>query len=394
MGEILRGFALILRMKKIIPYLFLLTLSMTAHAQVPVRMEVFNQFAIGDKFYFDVFIRTTDGSSFYLNQTSIAITFDATAFNNATISYDGSLARFKTIEGRPVLPAIQSTILKEGANKDVISIEYLAPYVDGENQVRNSIAVIDSRLNTHCFGRFIINGYNQSVADIGLQVVTVAPTRSHLSTKVSTYTSSGNVGAPGDIDGAADSTFVFLKLGAFTALPAGRSAELEWTTQNEVRMFSFEIERSIYVDRNFVKIGEVPSKGFPNTLSVYRNIDRDVYNPQDPIPIYYYRIKYIAENGTTAYSPVRAVNFNEFNEIDLSTWPNPTSDAVNLQLRNVVDETIIVRLLSRSGAELGQKRFSPNDIIRFEVANVAPGVYFLEVITSKGKRTEKVVVWR
>lgn len=367
---------------------------MTAHAQVPVRMEVLNQFAIGDKFYFDVFIRTTDGSSFYLNQTSIAITFDATAFDDPTISYDGSLARLKTVDGRAVLPAIQSTILTEGANKDVISIEYLAPYVDGESQVRNSIAVIDSRLNTHCFGRFIINGYNQSVADIGLRVVTVAPTRSHLSTKVSTYTASGNVGSPGDIDGSADSTFVFLKLGAFTALPAGRSAELEWTTQNEVRMFSFEIERSIYVDRNFVKIGEVPSKGFPNTLSVYRNIDRDVYNPQDPIPIYYYRIKYIAENGTSAYSPVRAVNFNEFNEIELSTWPNPTSDAVNLQLRNVVDETIIVRLLSRSGAELGQKRFSPNDIIRFEVANVAPGVYFLEVITSKGKRTEKVVVWR
>lgn len=381
-------------MKKITTYLLLLLLSTAAYAQIPLRVEVLNQFAIGDKFYFDVYIRTTDGSSIYLNQTNVALTFDVSAFNNPSISMDPSLVRLRTIDGRPITPALQATILKEGANKDVISINYLAPYVDGANQVRNSIAVVDSRLNTHCFGRFIISGYNQSVADIDLKVVTVARTKSHLATKVNTYTSTGNVGVPGDIDGAADSTFLFVKLGAFTALPSGRSAELEWTTQNEVRMYSFEIERSIYVDRNFVKIGEVPSKGFPNTLSVYRNIDRDVYNPQDPIPVYYYRIKYIAENGTSAYSPVRAVNFNEFNEIDLVTWPNPTSDAVNLQLRNVVDETIIVRLLSRNGAELGQKRFSPNDLIRFEVANVAPGVYFLEVITSKGKRTEKVVVWR
>lgn len=372
----------------------MLLLSTAAYAQVPLRVEVLNQFAIGDKFYFDVYMRTTDGSSIYLNQTNIALTFDVSAFNNPAISMDPSLVRLRTIDGRPITPALQATILKEGANKNVISINYLAPYVDGANQVRNSIAVVDSRLNTHCFGRFIISGYNQSVADIDLKVVTVARTKSHLATKVNTYTSTGNVGVPGDIDGAADSTFLFVKLGAFTALPSGRSAELEWTTQNEVRMYSFEIERSIYVDRNFVKIGEVPSKGFPNTLSVYRNIDRDVYNPQDPIPVYYYRIKYIAENGTSAYSPVRAVNFNEFNEIEMSTWPNPTSDAVNLQLRNVVDETIIVRLLSRNGAELGQKRFSPNDLIRFEVANVAPGVYFLEVITSKGKRTEKVVVWR
>jgi len=381
-------------MKKLLKYLFLLTLSTAAYAQVPVRMEVLNQFALGDKFYFDVFLRTTDGSSFYLNQTTIAITYDVTAFNNPSISFDGSLTRLKTEEGRPVVPAIQGAILKEGANKNVISIEYLAPYVDGANQVRNSIALIDSRLNTHCFGRFIISGYNQSVADIGLDIVVVPPTRSHFSTKVNTYTSTGSAGVPGNVDGAADSSFVFLKLGAFVAQPSGRSAELEWTTQNEIRMFSFEIERSIYVDRNFVKIGEVPSKGFPNTLSVYRNIDRDVFNPQDPIPIYYYRIKYNAENGSSAYSPVRAVNFNEFNEIELIVWPNPTSDAVNLQLRNVVDETIIVRLLSRNGAEIGQKRFSPNDIIRFEVATVAPGVYFLEVITSKGKRTEKVVVWR
>jgi hypothetical protein len=394
LGEILRGFALILHMKKITTYLLLLLLSTAAYAQVPLRVEVLNQFAIGDKFYFDVYIRTTDGSSIYLNQTNIALTFDASAFNNPTISSDPTMVRLKTIEGRPVSPAIQSAILKEGANKNVISINYLAPYVDGANQVRNSIAVIDGRLNAHSFGRFIISGYNQTVADIGLNVVTVPRTKSHIATKVNTYTAAGNVGMPGDIDGVADSSFVFVKLGTFAASPAGRSAELEWTTQNEIRMYSFEIERSIYVDRNFVKIGEVPSKGFPNTLSVYRNVDRDVYNPQDPIPIYYYRIKYIAENGTSAYSTVRAVNFNESNEIEMSTWPNPTSDAVNLQLRNVVDETIIVRLLSRNGAELGQKRFSPNDIIRFEVSNVAPGVYFLEVITSKGKRTEKVVVWR
>jgi hypothetical protein len=65
-----------------------------------------------------------------------------------------------------------------------------------------------------------------------------------------------------------------------------------------------------------------------------------------------------------------------------------------MQLRNVIDESILVRLLDRKGSELGQKRFTPNEIIRFDLANVVPGVYFIEVITSKGKRTEKIVVWR
>lgn len=359
-----------------------------------MRVELLNQYAMGDKVYFDVYLRTTDGSGVYLGQTGVVVSFDTTAFNNPKINFDPTLARLRTIEGRTVSSSSQVALLKDDANRNIISLNYLAPYVETETQVKNGIAYIDSRVNAHCLGRISISGYNQSIADVNLRVVAEARTMSHLATVVNLYAASGDNGGSGQIDPGADSTFFYLRLGTFTAVPAGRSAELEWTTQNEVRMNSFEIERSIYPDQNFVRIGTMPSKGFPNTLSVYRVVDRDVYNPSDPIPTYYYRIKYIAEDGTTAYSPVRAVDFNAGNEIDLVTWPNPTSDAVNMQLRNVIDETILVRLLDRKGSELGQKRFTPNEIIRFEVASLVPGVYFIEVITSKGKRTEKIVVWR
>lgn len=382
-------------MNRIILHIVLLLHTALAFGQSNVRVELRNQYALNDKLYFDLYLRTTDGSAFHLNQSGFALSFDTLAFNNPRITFDPAMTTLKNVDGTALNGVnVSATILKDLANRNVILINYLAPYVGTAQQVRASTAYIDSRLDVHRLGRFVLSGYNQSMADVNLRVVTVARSRSHYSTKILSYNADGTNGNPGNIDGTADSVFVYLNLGQFTALPSGRSAELEWTTQNEVRMNSFEIERSIYVDRDFVRVGSVPSKGFPNTLSVYRVIDRDVYNPLDPIPTYYYRIKYIAEDGSSAYSPVRAVNFNEFNEIEMVTWPNPTSDAVNLQMRNVVDETIIVRLLSRNGSELGQKIFSPNDIIRFEVANVAPGVYFLEVITSKGKRTEKVVVWR
>lgn len=380
--------------RKLILSLMLLW-SAQLHAQVvPVRVELLNQYAMGDKVYFDVYLRTTDGSGVYLGQTGVVISFDTTAFNNPKVSFDPTLARLRSVEGRTISSSSQIALLKDNANRNIISLDYLAPYVETATQVRNGVAYIDSRINAHCLGRISISGYNQAVADVNLRVVAEARTRSHLATVVNLYAASGDNGGAGQIDPGADSTFFYLRLGTFTAVPSGRSAELEWTTQNEVRMFGFEIERSIYPDQNFTRIGTMPSKGFPNTLSVYRIVDRDVYNPTDPIPTYYYRIKYIAEDGTTAYSPVRAVDFNSGNEIDMVTWPNPTSDAVNLQLRNVIDETILVRLLDRKGSELGQKRFTPNEIIRFEVASVVPGVYFIEVITSKGKRTEKIVVWR
>lgn len=367
----------------------------TLQAQVvPVRVELLNQYALGDRVFFDVYLRTTDGSGVYLGQTGVAISFDTTAFNNPQINFDPTMARLRTVEGRTISSSSQIALLKDIANRNIISLNYLAPYVETSNQVKNGIAYIDSRPESHCLGRVSISGYNQSVADVRLRVISQATTRSHVATVVNLYAASGEGGGSGEIDPGGDSTFFFLRLGTFTAVPSGRSAELEWTTQNEIRMNSFEIERSIYPDRNFTRIGTMPSKGFPNTLSVYRTIDRDVYNPSDPIPTYYYRIKYIAEDGSTAYSPIRAVDFNSGNEIEMVTWPNPTSDAVNMQLRNVIDESILVRLLDRKGSELGQKRFTPNEIIRFDLANVVPGVYFIEVITSKGKRTEKIVVWR
>lgn len=136
----------------------------------------------------------------------------------------------------------------------------------------------------------------------------------------------------------------------------------------------------------FYKFSDGTETNFTITLSSY--------NPNDQVTQFFYRLKYITTGDSAAYSPVRAVRFSEVNDIDMNTWPNPATDIVNIQLKNVVDESVLVKLLDRQGAEISSKWFSPNEIIRFEVAGIAPGVYLIDVITQKGKRTEKVVVWR
>lgn len=385
-------------MKKLIHILILMVLGASqGFAQASnIRPEILNQFAAGDRVYFDIYIRTTDETQAFLSHSGFVVMFDKTAFLNPTVGFDNTMTRLATRTGRTIKPSFTSTLLKGGSNDNRINIEYNAPIINSAAQADQLVPMIDSRVNTHCIGRFYITGYLGNVADVGLRFNFVNPNRVTFKTTINVVNPDGTPANTGPVIDTTSGVgaFIWLQLGTFTAAPSGRSAELEWTTQNEVRMMSFEIERSMFVDQGFVKIGEVPSKGFPNTLSVYRNIDRDVYNPNDPVPTYYYRIKYIAENGSTSYSPVRAVNFNQFDEIDMNIWPNPTTDVVNMQIRNVVDNFVIVRLLSRSGDLLGERRFTPNELIRFEVAGVAPGVYFLEVITTKGKRTEKIVVWR
>lgn len=385
-------------MKKLIHILILMVLGASqGFAQASnIRPEILNQFSAGDRLYFDIYIRTTDETNAFLSHSGFVVMFDKTAFSNPTVGFDNTMTRLATRTGRSIKPSFTSTMLKGGNNDKRINIEYNAPIINSAAQADQLVPMIDSRVNMHCIGRFYITGYLGNVADVGLRFNFVNPNRITFKTTINVVNPDGTPANDGPVIDTTSGvgTFIWLQLGTFSAEPSGRSAELEWTTQNEVRMLSFEIERSMFVDQGFVKIGEVPSKGFPNTLSVYRNVDRDVYNPNDPVPTYYYRIKYIAENGSSSYSPIRAVNFNQFDDIDMNIWPNPTTDVVNMQIRNVVDNFVIVRLLSRNGNLLGEKRFTPNELIRFEVAGVAPGVYFLEVITSKGKRTEKIVVWR
>lgn len=375
--------------------LVLLLLSSTLFAQSPVRVNIANQYAVGDKFYFDVFVSTLAGETVFLNQSTFVFDYDTAAFTNPQISYDKTATRLVNAAGLVLTnQKVQSIIPVLGANSNRIVINFEAHYAQNSAAVTEYVAKVDSRENYYCLGRFYISGYNYSIADVNLRVCTTSPSKVHARTKINLYRTDGSNGGPTNIDTTqTNPPFLFVSLTSFLVQPVGRSAELEWITQNEMNMSRFEIERSID-NVSFAKIGEMAAKGFQNQLSVYRSIDRDVYNPNDQITQFFYRLKYVTTSDSFSYSPVRAVRFNELNDIDMNTWPNPATDIVNIQLRNIVDETILVRLLDRQGAEISAKRFSPNEIIRFEVAGIAPGVYLIEVTTQKGKRTEKIVVWR
>jgi len=375
--------------------ILLLLLSSALLAQNPVRVNIANQYAVGDKFYFDVYLSTLAGETVYLNQSTFVFDYDTAAFTNPQISYDKTATRLVNAAGIVLTnQKIQAIIPILGANSNRVVINFEAHYAQNAAAVSQYVAKIDSRESYYCLGRFYISGYNYSVADARLTVSAIAQNRVHASTKINLYRTDGSNGGPTNIDTTqTNPPFLFVNLTSFLAQPVGRSAELEWITQNEMNMSRFEIERSID-NISYAKIGEMAAKGFQNQLSVYRSIDRDVYNPNDQITQFFYRLKYVTVSDSFAYSPVRAVRFNELNDIDMNTWPNPATDIVNIQLKNIVDETILVRLLDRQGAEISAKRFSPNEIIRFEVAGIAPGVYLIEVTTQKGKRTEKIVVWR
>src|SRR5690606_41102013 len=67
---------------------------LVAQAQGNLRIELLIQYALNDKVFFDVYIRTLDGSKVYLENITIAIDFDTTAFNSPRAELDKTLSRF------------------------------------------------------------------------------------------------------------------------------------------------------------------------------------------------------------------------------------------------------------------------------------------------------------
>jgi len=83
----------------------------------------------------------------------------------------------------------------------------------------------------------------------------------------------------------------------FTAKSEPDAILLEWKTGLEDNLNRFEIERAASDPNNFIQIGTISAIG-SNSYYYYR----DEMQMNNVIPIYYYRLKLVNNNGSYVYS--------------------------------------------------------------------------------------------
>lgn len=83
----------------------------------------------------------------------------------------------------------------------------------------------------------------------------------------------------------------------FTAKSEPDAILLEWKTGIEDNLNRFEVERAASDPTNFVQIGTISAIG-NNSYYYYR----DEMRMSGPVPIYYYRLKLVNNNGSYVYS--------------------------------------------------------------------------------------------
>ena len=169
-----------------------------------------------------------------------------------------------------------------------------------------------------------------------------------------------------------------VKLASFTARPAGTGAQLDWTTASELNNAYFAVERSATGQAaSFVAIGQVAGQGAARTTTSYRFLDR---NAAAAGQLVYYRLRQVDTDGTSSYSPVRAVSFSS-GAATLSLYPNPTAGpGTFLDLSQLpATATYQVRVLDATGRSLRQWALAGGQPQPLAVTDLPSGTYLVLV---------------
>lgn len=152
-------------------------------------------------------------------------------------------------------------------------------------------------------------------------------------------------------------------------------ALLSWVTETEINVSHFEIERSS-TSNGFVKIGTVKATSVPALRNNYSFTDD---NPL--LPVTYYRLKMVDEDGKSKYSPV--VVLKETNKQIISAYPNPFTNKIRIDYESKINTLLDAMITDMSGKIVYTTTFSisrgNNALMINNMASVPSGVYLLRL---------------
>jgi uncharacterized repeat protein (TIGR01451 family) len=183
-----------------------------------------------------------------------------------------------------------------------------------------------------------------------------------------------------------------VKLSAFNVSKENSNAVLRWVTQSEVKNDAFVIERG-FDGINFSKIGNVKGNGTTSNISNYQFAD-----PLSGLSakIVYYRLRIVDIDGKSGYSKIIALRLDGSVAINnLSVYPNPFTNNIKLRINGTKEESLIVRISSMSGQMVVKRSINiqpgENIVVLQDLESLTQGAHLLEIITSDGTITQKIM---
>ncbi len=173
-----------------------------------------------------------------------------------------------------------------------------------------------------------------------------------------------------------------LSLTNFQAYKYSNDIMLNWSTENEINVSRFTIERSADAS-NFVSIASVNAKN--GMSNVYNQVDAISRTNPRPSGYLYYRLKMIDRSGSFRYSPVARIALDKAG--DISIGPNPFINTLYVysaaKVNSIALYDINGRLVYRTNTITGNSVFLP--------VSLAKGYYTAVVETAAGVMRKQLV---
>ncbi|MBO2010569.1 T9SS type A sorting domain-containing protein [Hymenobacter negativus] len=176
----------------------------------------------------------------------------------------------------------------------------------------------------------------------------------------------------------------------FTGSRTPEGIELGWQTASELKSSYFDIERAIDAV-NYQPLGRVAAAGTSTSRHIYSYLDAKVEAGRP----YYYRLRQVDLDGTSAYSPVVVVAVpagGTAPALLTSVFPNPFSSELTVALGQDLTEAITISLADAAGRRVfstTQRPAARQLTVRIP-ASLVPGSYVLTA-SSGGQRSSQRV---
>lgn len=176
-----------------------------------------------------------------------------------------------------------------------------------------------------------------------------------------------------------------VKLIAFTGKLQNETVLLNWTTENEINVDRYEIERS-FNGINFEKIARVNAQ----------NLDK--YNVNDIVSefkgkIIYYRLRMVDADGKFSYSNM--IKFHIPVNVQFTLYPNPANNYTSIRFNKNISGHLFAKITDITGKTVMQ-----NDLLAedgetiLSTKNLTAGTYTVTVVYDNNRFTATLVIAR
>lgn len=172
----------------------------------------------------------------------------------------------------------------------------------------------------------------------------------------------------------------------FTARPAGKTAFLNWSVEQDALNAGFAIERNTPGINNWEQVGYSLRSGLDG-VATYTFTDDQV----EAGHTYHYRLRQEDLDDATAYSEIRTVAFED--AFGLTVVPNPTNNFVLLNAGTGSVENLRYTLYDPAGRKVSEGSMNGGQV-RLEMANLPAAIYQVLVTGDAGYREVARVVKR